>query len=708
MEADMTGGMPLPHDETAETTNPIIVRDAPKPEAARAALVKEWQDKVARAKKHWKTAHDRMREDQDFYMGKQWPAQSDRDDRYVANLVQRHIGQRVSALYAKNPKFVAKRRQTIDFADWDENLAAFQSMQTAFMQAQATGQPLDPVMQRTMQDIMQGMQKRRMLDKVARTMEVVAHHQIAEQQPVFKTQFKQAVRRACVTGVSFVKLGYHRVMQKRPEDVEKITDITEQLSTLERLAADKADEKFDDTSARMEQLRQLHKELSEREEVLVREGIVFDFPTSNSIIPDPKCRQLSGFVGADWVAQEFVMDIEEVKEIYKVDLGKSFTAYEDLNGRDRAIDKDEKKAVVWEIYSKKDGLCYVVADGYHDFLKEPDEPAIKMERFWPWFTLIFNEVENDKEIFPPSDVRLLTPVQREYNRARQALREHRHANRPSYATYMGALSETDKENLQSHPANAVIQLQNLSPGQAVNQILQPIQHSPIDPALYDTQMLLDDMMRVVGTQEANLGATGASTATEVSVAEGSRMSALSSNIDDLEDFLTELARATGQVLLKEMSQETVLRIAGPGAVWPQLSAQDIADELFLEIEGGSNGRPNKGMLISNFERLAPTLLQIPGLSPEWLLKEAVKRLDDSLDPTDALQAALPSIVAQNSAKTLGPAAAMPATGDPATDPAMQGQAGGLQAQPAPEAPGADGPTPPPSPGQIRAGNVPTP
>lgn len=656
-----------------------IIRDAEKPMPSRASLVKAIQDKVLRAKKHWKKSFDRMKEDVDFYMGKQW-TNNDNDDRYVANIVQSHVRQRVSALYAKNPKFVAKRRDTLDFSLWEGDMAAFQAAQIGLQQAQLTGQPIDPVAIQTMQDAQQGFERRRMLDRVAKTLEVVTQHQIMEQEPTFKGQMKQLVRRTCVTGVGYVKLGYNRVMEKRPEDVEKITDVTQQMTTLERLLADKQDKIFDEDHAKMEQLRQMLQELQNKQDVIVKEGVAFDFPLSTSIIVDPKCRQLSGFVGADWVAQEFILDLDEIKEIYKVDLGKGFTAYEDPNAKD-----DEcKKAVVWEVYSKKDNLCYVVADGYHDFLKEPAAPDLELERFWPFFTLIFNEVESDKDIYPLSDVRLLMPVQREYNRARQGLREQRFANRPVYVTYEGALSEKDQMNLQSHPANAVVKLQNLSPGQAINQILQPVQHSPIDPSLYDTSMLLDDMMRVVGSQEANLGGTSSSTATEVSVAEGSRMSSLSSNVDDIEDFLGELARATGQVLLEQMDQATVQKIAGPGAVWPQLTANEIAQELMLEVEAGSNGRPNKAIQIQNFERLAPILLQIPGMNPEWMAKEAIRRLDDGLDVTDALRAALPSIVAQNAQKQLP-------TGNPATDPNSQGGQGGQNVAPAAGAPGADGP-----------------
>ena len=685
----------MPVDPMQPEPQPVsaIKRDAEKPGPSRAALVKSLIQKVERAKKHWKKSFDRMKEDTDFYMGKQWSS-SDTDDRYVANIVQRHVGQRVSALYAKNPKFVAKRRETLDFAAWEGDMSSFQSIQMSMQNSMATGQPMDPTMVQTLQDAQQGFERRRMMDKLAKTLEIVAHYQLQEQQPSFKGQMKQLVRRTCVNGIGYVKIGYQRTMEKRPEDVERITDITEQMTTLERLGADKQDEKFSEDHAKMEQLRLLLASIQAKQDVIVREGIVFDFPMSNSIIVDPKCRQLSGFVGADWIAQEFVLDLDEVKEVYKVDLGKEFTAYEDKEVGD---DKCEK-ATVWEIYSKKDGLCYVVCDGYHDFLKEPEAPVLDLERFWPFFPLIFNEVDSDKDVIPPSDVRLLMPVQKEYNRARQALREHRFANRPLYATYEGALSEKDISNLQSHPANAVIKLQNLSPGQAVNSILQPVQHAPVDPSLYDTSMLLDDMMRVVGSQEANLGGASGSTATEVSVAEGSRMSSLSSNVDDLEDFLGELARATGQVLLVQMDQQTVMKIAGPGAVWPQLTASEVAQELMLEVEAGSNGRPNKAIQIQNFERIAPILLQIPGMNPEFMAKEALKRMDDGMDITDAIRAALPSIVAMNAQKQL-------AQGDPASDPNMQGAAGATNVAPAPGAPGADGPTAPPSPADIRSQGV---
>lgn len=646
----------------------IIRKPDPEQPRSSKALVNEWQDRIIRAKKHWDKAHKAMKQDMDFFMGKQWPYPTEHDERYVANIVQSHIKQKVASLYAKNPKAVAKRRKTMDFAIWTEEASELQMAQTQNqITIQKTGAP-DPQAMALLQDVSEGMMKRANIEKVARTLEIIFHH-ILEDQDI-KTQMKQLVRRTCVTGVGYVKLGYHRMMEKRPEDAEKITDATEELKTLERLMADQHDEIFDENSARAEQLKILLHELSEKEEHIVSEGLVFDFPQSQTIIVDPKCRQLQGFIGADWVAQEFILNVDEVKEIYGVDLGKTYTRHEDqVKKLHESNDKSDEcnLARVWEIYNKRDGMRYVMADGYPEFLEEPGCPEIKLKRFWPFFTLVFNEVENEKEIYPPSDVRLLMPIQREYNLARQRLREHRNANRPLYVTPVGSLSESDVRKLIDRSPNEVIQLQAIQPGQKVSDVLQPVMPIPIDPSLYDVSMYMEDIYRVIGSQEANMGGTGTSTATEVSVAESSRQTAMGSNVDDLDEFLTELSKASGQILLTMMDPSTAQKIAGPGASWPTLTAQEIADNLLLEIQAGSSGRPNKAAEIANFERLAPTLLQIPGIDPAWMAKEAIRRMDDAIDLTDVIKGALPSIVAQNAAKENNQMQA--AQGNPPAEPA---------------------------------------
>jgi hypothetical protein len=191
-------------------------------------------------------------------------------------------------------------------------------------------------------------------------------------------------------------------------------------------------------------------------------------------------------------------------------------------------------------------------------------------------------------------------------------------------------------------------LNSLPPNGDVNKLLQPINGPRIDTALYDTGPIFEDLLRVVGQSDASIGAAQSGvTATGDSIAEQNRTVALASNADDLDDMLIELSRAAGQILLAEMDQQTVFKIVGPGAVWPQLSKKDIADELILEIEAGSSGRPNKAAEVANMERLTPLLLQIPGVRPDWLVKQIINRMDEHLDVTEAFAANLPSIIAQN-------------------------------------------------------------
>lgn len=695
MESDQPAG---PQDQKST----ILRNPDPNEAQSRKSLVSEWCGKVNRAKRHWGEAHKRMREDMDFFMGKQWPFPKENEDRYVANIVQRHVQQRVASLYAKNPKAVAKRRKTMDFAIWDGSAGSLDSARVANeLSMQQFGMP-NPEAMALMQDVTQGFERRKLIDKMAETLEIV-FHQIVESQNL-KTNMKQFVRRVCVTGVGFLKIGYSRTMGKRPEDLEKVTDMREQINMLQRLLADKFDAKFDENSARMEQLNLMVNEIMSRPDAVIDEGLVFDFPQSQNIIIDTRCRQLKGFVGAEWIAHEFMLTLDEVKDLYSIDLGSSYTKQEEIYNGENAKSEAEL-CRVWEIYCKRDGLKYVVADGYPDFLVPPAPPEIRLKRFWPFFVLAFNEVENDREIYPPSDVRLLTPVQREYNLARQRLREHRNANRPLYVTPTGALSETDVKKLIDRDANEVIQLQAIQPGQSVEQVLQAMKPVPIDPSLYDTEHLISDMFRIVGTQEANLGTPGgASTATEVSVAESSRMSSLGSNVDDLDEFLIEMSRSAGELLLKMMNPETATKIAGVGAVWPTLSAQEISENLLLDIEAGSSGRPNRAAEIAAFERLAPTLLQIPGIDPTWFAKEAIKRLDDGLDVTDAIKSALPSIVAQNSQKQVAQANAMSSPenqgGEGGNNAARgsqpQGTGGGVQVPNVPAANLYNAPPPPPN------------
>lgn len=633
--------------------------------AERKALVARWLDDVRAAKDHHKDAFKQMKDDIKFAKGLQWPGQAAKDDRYVVNLVLRHIQQRVAALYAKNPTMVAKRKPRMDFAMWDESPEQLQQViQGLAMQ--------DPSIAALAQDIAQGRARRKQIERIGKTLEIMMRYYMNEQQPPFKLRAKQLIRRTETTGVGFIKLGFQRATGQDPDTADKIADFSTRLAHLERLANEINEGEVFGDQAEIEELRLAMAQMAQQPEIILREGLVFDFPRSWSVIVDPACTELKGFVGANWVAQEFIFSAEKIEELYGVDdIGsKGAKEYARKSNGEKPVRSGDKGAEfrVFEIYDKLTGMMLTVCEGYDDFLEEPAAPRVYIEQFFPFFVLSFNDIEDDEGIYPPSDVFLMRAMQMETNRAREGLREHRIANRPAYGAARGVLGTEDKARLSDHQAHEVIEF-DIPPGTPVASVMQGIPKVPIDPSVYDTSVFFDDIQKAIGSQEANFGGASGAAATEVSVAEGSRLATIQSNIDDLNDFLSLVARAASGILLKEISQETARKIVGPGAVWPEMTVGDIAEELYLDIEAGSSGRPNKAYDLANFERAAPTLLQVPGITPKWLAKQIITRLDDNIDLTDAYLDGLPSIMAMNRQAQLS-------TGDPATDPNQQGGEGG--------------------------------
>lgn len=675
---------------------------------ARAALVKRLTGQVKQAKKHWAEAYKQMDQDAEFVRNCKWVQGNGNKDHYVANLVMRHVQERTSTLYAKNPRAKATRQPRLDFSVWDEDQASLMNAQAVVQNAMAMGDPAAIMMaqqqvQPLIDDVQQGYLRRKMIDKLGRTMVVMFQHTLTSTDPSFKKEFKSVTKRAITQGIGWVKLNLVRAYEPDPDTIRKINDVTEQLAHLETLAGQLAEGEVDETSAKAEELRLALAALQAEPEVLVEEGVTYTFPENRRIILDPRTRCISTFAGTNWLAQEYLMTPDEVRDVYKVDIGSRYTQYEPKADDGPSVKppttegdggKENGLACVWELYDKKSRQVYVICEGFPDFLKEPAAPDVKVRRFFPLFSLMFNETvptESEHSLYPQSDVQLLFSSQNEYNRMREALRQHRIASAPFYATPKGVLSDEDKDKLSARRPHDVIDL-SVPPNTDVKSVIQGVPVAPIDPNLYETESVFSDMERTTGQQAAHFGGGSKKTsATEASIGEGSRVTTLSSAADDTDECLTEIAAAVGEVMLLEYSAETVKRIAGPGAVWPDMTRQDIADEIYLEIVAGSSGRPNRAQDLANLERAAPFLIQIPGVSPSWLAEKYVTTLDDTIDLADAVLDGIPSIVAMNALASGKGGMQQPGTGDAESNPNDQGSEGGDNAPQAGERPG--GPQP---------------
>jgi hypothetical protein len=752
-------GQPLPGDPAGPVGPPMggpdpgqlvtqdqsfVNREKPEPEEPRRKLVSRWQNRVKRGKRHWRGQFKRMRENMEFCEGRQWPDISKnekRDDRYVANICIRHVLQRTAELYPNNPTMRAKTKPKLIATTWDGSSQSLLQAQQSMMMGAQTGM-IDPNAMAVLHDAALVKQFDNMMERVGKTLELLYEYNIQEQTHSFKQSMKMSIRRSIITGVGYVKLGFQRAMRMSPEIEHRIADMSERLANIERLAADMADDEFQADSADAEELKIAIQSLTAEGQLIVREGLTFDYPDSTSIIPDPRCRTLRGFLGADWVAQEYLLTPDEIEEIYMVDVGCGYTAYNEdgqSTGYEPTIDQHYSAgyggnddgnvtmplACVWEIYNRKDGTVYIVCDGYCDFLQEPGPPETETSRFWPWFSIVLNEGYDEKSLFPQSDIDLIRDMQLELNRARQGLREHRRANRPKVAVAAGLLEAPDLEKLRTHPANALLELNALAPGQKIDDVLQVVRMPPIDSAVYDTGPVFEDVLRVLGSDQADNGTTSSATATEVSVAQFSQNTDLTSVIDDINDVMSELAESASQILVLNVTQETVTKVVGPGAVWPQLDKQTVAENVFLQVDVGANGPPSRQEDVQVLTQLVPLLQRIPGISPEWLARQLIRRMGDDIDISEAFAEGVPSMEALNQLMSQpqglpgGPDAAAagesgptgagkgpPRPPGPGEDPNAQGPVGATNAITGPGTAGPLGPRVPPLQVYGRNGNRP--
>lgn len=653
--------------------------DSPKhDDASEKALIKKWHERVTKAKAHWKDDFERMRSNMKFAAGLQWNEQAEIDtDQYVANITLKAVNQKVSSLYARNPKAVYQRRKRMDYSLWDGKLETLQQM---FMRVQAN--PMDMEAISVLLDHEQGKTWQELVDKIGQTMETTYEWQIDQQSPSFKEQMKQLVRRVVITGVGYVRLSFARSYEQGLSSTETDSTVADRAKRAKHILERLEKGEIQESSPEMETFRQLASSIGssidDGDTGNVNERLVFDFPLSTSIIPDTNVRNLKDFVGARWIAQEFILPIQEVKEFFEVTDLKDYKQYNDSGAlREGGESASDSRGCVWCIYDRATKTQFYLLDGYDQYLSPPESVKPNVSAFFPIFALTFNDIETEPNrkipVYPPSDVQLMKSAQKEWNRSREALRAHRRYAGPKHMTRKGWLSTNDKAKLENPTTGAVIELEGAAPDSDINKLLAPFAHAPIDPAVYNTGPQAEDIMYTLGAQESNLGPVSKGTATGATIAEQSRMTITSSNVDDLDDLLSKLARAGGETMLREMSPETIQRIAGRGAAWPDPhQREDFVNEIYMEIQAASSGRPNKALEIANFERLGPLLLQA-GANPQFIVRESIKRLDDRIDPEDAFPL-IPPMAGNTLPKPAGgePQAGQPQNGGRPTMPMPNG------------------------------------
>jgi len=243
-------------------------------------------------------------------------------------------------------------------------------------------------------------------------------------------------------------------------------------------------------------------------------------------------------------------------------------------------------------------------------------------------------------------VELLEVLQEEYNDTREKFAEHREAVVPSRIGRRGDITPEDAIKIRDARANEITLIEGPDEAVPVANSVAITPQAAIDPMLYDTTPIRADFDLISGVGDANRGAVvNPKTATEAGYLQAGMMSRTGERREQIESQYGDLARYAIEVFMQEMTQPQVARVAGAGAVWPELTREEIFDLVQIEVIVGSSGNPSadkeRDQWVSYQSTLVNLIVQIGNFRLQGMnaiadalaatVEETLRRFDDRMD-----------------------------------------------------------------------------
>lgn len=652
--------------------------DKPRePDAQEKAHVSRWlkRIKTKRESKQFKAHMRAVREGRAMVYGKADAQDSNGTAAGAvgpkANLLLAKIQGAEQRVYAKNPQIVVtpeEQVEPIDKPDDDE------------------GVMLDPMAQQAHEaEEKREEAEKQMLAQFCRTAEVLLGRAFVREGRL-KDRAKTAVRRAFTSRIAWAKVTYSRDKKRDPLIVNQLKDSQDNMLRLEaQLKRLRSPERVADAEAELAQAQQLIASLQQQAEVTINEGLVIDVldPTAVCVLKENR-QDFADYIQAPAIVHSELYTAEEMETTF----GLAAKELEQLSKYRRDGDAcqsgDENPLyMVHEVWSQNDQTVYTLTEGLERWLREPWVPTSQGERWYPFFALGFYLVDGHE--YPLSAPELLGQLQADYERTRQMQEEHRAESMPAYFTAGGSLEETDMQAIANRKANRINPLKGWTPGVPFDQVVARFSPVAMNPAVYDTSPIRNDMELVFGVSDAASGAVvDAKTATEAEIVQAQFGERVLAFVDTVEDWISEMAHYALEVLLMELTEDQVRQICGPAAVWPQMSREDIYERVRAQVLAGTTSKPNKRMeretwmaflpqLMSMMQAYAALMAQgqaVAAGAVKEVAKETARRFDERINIDrffpDVPQPAAPALPGLGAA----PGAPMGIPQEP-SDPAMQ-------------------------------------
>lgn len=620
-----------PNLELEQTETTVIVaneiREAPKESDK---LAKDWSKRIEAARKHWNKFYKRCEHNRSLVNGFDWGEDADSENIVPlrANLIGAAIDSVLPNLYARTPEMsvVPVRKADVDS---------------------------------------------KALDKFTETLGVVLNTYLERGR--LKMRGKAAVRAALTCSYGILKVVYQRDLETDPIIMGRLQDAQDNLARVDGLISRIADDdaEHDRLEVLRTQLQQTVEGLKHDAEAHRMDGLVIDRILTDQLIIDPTVVQFEDYTQADWMCQVVPMRRSTVEETYKIkipharvyessiDKALSMTAEKaSMKSAGASEASDDDQVCVMEIWDRVSQRVYTMVEGCDYFIREPYSPEKVGARWYPFFLLSYKST--DGRFVSESLVDLMEKLQTEHNDTRETFVAHRKLCKPGYV----ASADVDERSIQRFTDSVLGEVTVLrnAEGQDIRAMIQPKSFPPIDPQVYDTTLIRQDIEQCTGLQDAMRSTVvQAKTATEAQIMQQGLSGRVASFRDDVEDWLQEIAQYSAQVLLRELTEADVARIMGepqtqvdplsgvamvvsrPYEWKTDLTAEQVNRLIKIKITAGSTGAPDKLSQQENWQKILPTLqgivqmlyqLKPQGIDTgpvEALLRETVKRFDDRID-----------------------------------------------------------------------------
>ena len=481
----------------------------------------------------------------------------------------------------------------------------------------------------------------------SKTLEVVLRRAVVMDGKL-KKRMKSNIRSVMTNGAGWLKAAYQREYRKDPIIQGRIADTQDNIARIEMLMRkmDGNGENASDHDAHRGELMQQLEALEQQVEVTAAEGMVYDRVLSEDIfILDESIKDFDNYIQARAMSHRVWFTKDLYEETFGGEPPKDATSYKQPKDDDGSTgsDKHENWYAVFEIWDRVSQTVYTKCDGSTRWCRPPYQPQ-SGERWYPFFGLAYNLVDGQFEPLP--DVLLLKELQDEYNTTRTNFAEHRKENLPGMAFRKGGgLTEGDVDRIANRKINEIIGVEG-DPGRPLSDDLMEIRGAQIDPQVYDVSHIRNDMDLMAGLTDASRSnLTIAKTLGEAEIMRESMMSRTAERQDMNEDYMQEICQFSAEILMHELTEPQVLRIAGPGATWPKMSREDIFDMVRIDIRAGSTGKPNKQNERQQWIEFMPTFqdmalkviemrqagnMDLANAMTE-MMKETLRRFDERLD-----------------------------------------------------------------------------